>query len=129
MTKSKGFAIRMLLTLVIVLVLYSGLHAFKIITLPLPLFKIVLLLIPVVFVTGGVVMSTGFDKEPDVFVGRFLILTTVQLLAVLSILVAVAYKMNVHLKAFGFQFVAIFILLMLLQSFFIIQMNNKKNNM
>lgn len=128
MTKSKGFAIRMFVSLVVVLTLYSALHALKILSLPLPLFKIVLLLIPVVFITGGMVMSTGFGKGPDVFVGRFLILTTIQLLAVLSILVAVAYKMNTHLKAFGFQFVAIFILLMLLQSFFIIQMNNKKNN-
>lgn len=125
MTKSKAFALRMLIALIVVLSIYSGLHGMKLISLPLPLFKIVLLLIPVVFIIGGIVVSSGFGKEGDVFVNRFLILTTFQLLAVLSILVAVAYKMNGHLKAFGFQFIAVFIFLMALQSFFIIKINNK----
>lgn len=125
MTKSKVFAIRMLISMIIVLSLYSALHGLKIISLSLPLFKIVLLLIPVVFLIGGVIIISGFNKEPDVFVGRFLLLTTFQLLAVLSIIVAVAYKLNGHLRAFGFQFISIFILLMLIQSFFIVKINNK----
>lgn len=128
MTKSKVFAFRMILSVTIVLSLFSAFHAFKIILLPLPLFKLILILIPFIFFVGGLIINSGFNKEPDIFVGRFFLLTTFQLLAILSILVAVAYKMNGHLKAFGFQFISIFILLMFLQSFFIVRINNKKNS-
>ncbi len=125
MTKSKAFAIRMVLSLVLVISLFVGMHALKIIVLPIPLFKLVLILIPFIFLGGGIIVISGLNKAPDVMVNRFMLLTTFQLLAVLSILVAIAFKMHAHLRAFGFQFISIFILLMLMQSYFIVKAANE----
>jgi hypothetical protein len=45
-------------------------------------------------------------------------------LFVLAILGAVWFKMNMHLKAFGFQFIAVFVALMIVQSVLLIKANN-----
>lgn len=122
--KSKKFITQLLIGIVSVLVVFGLLHFFKAIQLPFNLFLLIFIIVPLLFISGGILMATSFSKAPDVFVNRFMILTTFQFLFVLAILGAVWYKMNIHLKAFGFQFIAVFVSLMIVQSILLIKANN-----
>lgn len=122
--KSKKFITQLLTGIVSVLVVYGLLHYFKVLQLPFNLFLLIFVIVPLLFISGGILMATSFSKAPDVFVNRFMILTTFQFLFVLAILGAVWYKMNLHLKAFGFQFIAVFVALMIVQSVLLIKANN-----
>ncbi len=114
--KSRKFVVQMLGVQISVLVCYGLLHYSKVLQLPFNLFLIQFIVVPFIFILGTFIMWSGLGKEPEVFVGRFLILTTFQFLAVLSIMAAVWYKMNAHLKPFAFQFLGLFIALMIAQS-------------
>lgn len=70
-------------------------------------------------------MTAGKYKNPDSFAQRFMLLTTFQLLAILSVIAAVWYVSEPHLKAFGLQFVSVFVLLMFVQSFLLIRLGAK----
>lgn len=122
--KSKKFITQLLTGIVSVLVVFGLLHYFKVLQLPFNLFLLIFVIVPLLFISGGILMATSFSKAPDVFVNRFMILTTFQFLFVLAILGAVWYKMNLHLKAFGFQFIAVFVALMIVQSVLLIKANN-----
>ncbi len=75
----------------------------------------------VVFGAGAILVSPGLDKEPENFVNRFLILTTVQLLAAMSMLAALAYLKMPDMRTVALQFVAVFVVLLALQSFFLVK--------
>jgi len=121
--KSKKFAFLMLAAITTVLGVFSLLHQIDLLSLPHRLFLIMIMVIAFIFISGLGIMFNVFYKEPDVFVNRFMILTTLQFLTVLSILGAVWYKMPFHLKAFGFQFICLFITLMVIQSAVILRIN------
>lgn len=123
--KSKAFITQLLIGIVCVLIVFGLLHQFKVIQLPYNLFLLIFVIVPLIFISGGILMATSFSKAPDVFVNRFMILTTFQFLFVLAILGAVWYKMNMHLKAFGFQFIAVFVALMIVQSILLVKSNKE----
>ena len=112
--------------LALVLGAYGLFHYLHILELPLALFKLMLFLIPVLFVVGAVIMIPGFKKGPENFVGRFMILTTFQMLAVLSTIAAVWYVRKSNLRDFGFQLIVLFILLMVVQSVLLIRGNRNR---
>lgn len=122
MMKKSNFFLYLIIAIAAVLAVFGLAHYFKIIQLPIKLFLIFFIVIPFLFLTGGVIATVGTYKTPDAFAQRFLLLTTFQFLAVLSILMAVWYKAGTFLKAFGFQFIAVFLLLMLIQSILLIRL-------
>lgn len=127
MMKKSNFFLYLILAITIVLSVYGLLHYLKIIQLPMKLFLIVFIIIPFIFLTGGMIVALGKNKNPDSFAQRFLLLTTFQFLAVLSILMAVWYKAGIHLKPFGFQFISVFIILMMIQSILLIRLGRNGN--
>ena len=85
------------------------------------------LILFIVFSMGMQIIVPGIKNNPKNFVNRFLVLTTVQLLAVLSILVAVTYLKIPDYKIIVFHIISIFIILMLIQSFLLIKESNRNN--
>jgi len=124
MTKSNKFSLQLAGFIIIALVGFTLLHFFDVLSLPRRLFYILILIITMLFLVSAAIMYNSFTKSPEVFVNKFLIITTFQFLAVLSVIGAIWYKMPYHLKAFGFQFIGVFIALMIAQSVIILR-NNK----
>lgn len=77
------------------------------------------------FVVGTVIIAPGLEKEPKNFVGRFLILTTVQMLSVLAVFAAVIFVKFPNAKIIVLHSLAVFVLLMVLQSYLLLK-NLKK---
>ena len=88
------------------------------------------LLLLVVFGLGAMLIGPGLDKDPENFVNRFLILTTVQLLGAMSILAALAYMKMPDMRIIALQFISVFIILLGVQSFFLVKgvKNQNANN-
>lgn len=124
MTKSNKFSIELIGLIIIALGGFSLLHFLEILSLPQRLFYLLLIVTAFLFLISGAIMYNGFNKGPDVFVNKFMIITTFQFLAVLSVIGAVWYKLPHNFKAFGFQFIGVFIFLMIAQSILILR-NNK----
>ena len=124
MTKSNKFSIQLVALIIIALGGFSILHFLDVLSLPQRLFYVLAIVISALFLISGAIMYNGFKKGPDVFVNKFMIITTFQFLAVLSVIGAVWYKLPHNFKAFGFQFIGLFIFLMIVQSVLILR-NNK----
>jgi len=88
------------------------------------------ILLLVVFGLGAILIGPGLDKDPENFVNRFLILTTVQLLGAMSILAALAYLKMPDMRIIALQFISVFIILLGVQSFFLVKgvKNQDANN-
>lgn len=122
--KKSSFFVSLIAAISIVLSIFGLLHYLKVLQLPMNLFLVFFLLIPFLFLVGGVIVTVGNYRTPDAFAQRFLLLTTFQFIAVLSILMAVWYKAFEHLKSFGFQFISVFLVLMLIQSVLLIRLGS-----
>lgn len=83
------------------------------------------IIIAILFIAGGFIIAPGFMKEPDSFVNRFLILTTIQMLAMLAILAALAYVKIPDMRGIGFHSISVFVLLLMIQSTLLIRLVNK----
>ena len=79
------------------------------------------LLLFLMFGAGAMLIGPGLDKDPENFVNRFLILTTVQLLAAMSILAALAYVKMTDMKTIALQFISLFVVLLVIQSFLLVK--------
>jgi hypothetical protein len=79
----------------------------------------------VIYVLGIIVIAPGLDKNPENFVGRFLILTTVQLLAAMSVLAALAYVKNPQMRELSLHFISAFVIVLGVQSFLLVKWVNK----
>lgn len=122
MMKKNNYFLYLTIAVAVVLTTFGLLHYLKIIQLPLKLFLLVNILIPVLFLLGALIITMGKYKSPDSFAQRFMLLTTFQLLTILSVIAGVWYVSKIHLKAFGLQFVSVFVLLMFVQSFLLIRL-------
>ncbi len=93
---------------------------------PILILDILLLL---VFGLGAILIGPGLDKDPENFVNRFLILTTIQLLGAMSILAALAYMKMPDMRIIALQFISVFIILLGVQSFFLVKgVKNQESN-
>lgn len=128
MMKKNNYFLYLIIAIIIVLTSFGLLHYLKIIQLPVKLFLLVNILIPVLFLGGAMIITVGKYKNPDSFAQRFMLLTTFQLLTILSVIAAVWYISKIHLKAFGLQFVSVFVLLMFIQSFLLVRLGRTENN-
>lgn len=120
--KKNSYFLYLISAVSIVLVVYGLLHAFHLIQLPMKLFLLVNIVIPVLFIGGAAIVTVGKKKNPESFAQRFMLMTTFQLLTILSIIAAIWYKANIHLKAFGLQFVSVFVILMIFHSLLLIRL-------
>lgn len=125
MMKKSNYFLYLTIAIIVVLTTFGLLHYAKIIQLPLKMFLLVNILIPVLFLGGAMIITIGKHKNPDSFAQRFMLLTTFQLLTILSVIAAVWYVSKIHLKAFGLQFVSVFVLLMFIQSFLLVRLGAK----
>lgn len=69
----------------------------------------------------------GIKKGSEGFVGSFLIVTTVQMLLMMSLLAAYAYMKVPGFKTVSLQLVSLFVFLLAIQSFFLIKLVNNPN--
>jgi hypothetical protein len=75
----------------------------------------------ILYFLGTLIISPGLDKAPDNFVNRFLILTTVQLMAsMFSVMLFVVTKIH-NVKAVSYHLLAVFLCLMIIQSFLLVK--------
>lgn len=79
------------------------------------------------FVLGTVIIVPSFKKDPDQLIGRFMILTTVQLLSVLALFGAFVYVKIPSFKVSLFHCLILFVLLMAIQSAFLVGAVNSLN--
>ena len=75
----------------------------------------------ILYFLGTLIISPGLDKAPDNFVNRFLILTTVQLMAAMfSVMLFVVTKIH-NVKAVSYHLLAVFLCLMTIQSVLLVK--------
>lgn len=126
MTNSRKFISYMVVAVLILLIGHFVLHFTGYLSSPAILYQLIVGSILFLFIGGAFLIGPGLHKAPENFVGRFMILTTVQMLTILSIIAAVVYKNYSGLKSFGFQLISIFIALLFLQSFLLIRLNKNR---
>lgn len=80
----------------------------------------------ILYALGAVFIAPGLNKEPEHFILRFLILTTVQMLAALSVILVLVFKQVDGAKIIGFHLISLFIILLFIQSLFLIRLSNRK---
>ncbi len=124
--KKSNYFLYIIVAVIAALSVFGSMHSLKIIQLPMKLFLLINIVIPILFLGGGIIITAGKYKNPDSFAQRFMLLTTFQLLTILSVIAAVWYTAKLHLKAFGLQFVSVFVFLMIIQSLLLIRLGTDK---
>lgn len=123
--KSKQFSLKFIILLTAVLLIHSGLVFFRIFDVNFKQFISLEIVLFVIYVLGIVVIAPGLDKKPENFVGRFLILTTVQLIAAMAVLAVMAYVKLPNMRSLSLHFISAFIVLLGVQSYLLIKLVNK----
>jgi hypothetical protein len=77
-------------------------------------------------IAGGLMMAGAFRKTSEQFVGRFMILTTVQLLSIMSIIAAVLYTKQPQGRHLTFNIMAVFVAMLAIQTVLLISGLRKK---
>lgn len=123
--KSKQFSFRFIAILSIVLGVHSVLVFFDVFHVNFKQFISLEIVLFVIYALGIIVIAPGLDKAPENFAGRFLILTTVQLLAAMSVLAALAYVKNPQMRELSLHFISAFVLVLGVQSYLLVKWVNK----
>ena len=123
--KSKQFTLRFITLLLIVLSLHSVVVFFDIFKVDFTKFMTLEITLFVIYALGIVVIAPGLNKDPENFVGRFLILTTIQLLAAMSVLAALAYAKVPEMRALSLHFISAFVIVLGIQSYLLVKWVNK----
>ena len=123
--KSKQFSLKLIILLTAVLLIHSGLVFFRIFDVNFKQFISLEIVLFVIYVLGIVVIAPGLDKKPENFVGRFLILTAVQLIAAMAVLAAMAYVKLPQMRSLSLHFISAFVVLLGVQSYLLITLVNK----
>jgi hypothetical protein len=78
------------------------------------------------FLLGILITFPGIKKGGENFSIRFLLVTTLQMLSMLSLILVLAFKKIEGVKVLGFSAIILFISLLVIQSFVLIRAMNKK---
>lgn len=124
---TSNFVLKFFISLFVVVLVHIALIYFDIFRVNFKMALKLDLILFIIFSMGMQIIVPGIKKDPKNFVNRFLVLTTVQLLAVLSVLVAVTYAKIPDYKTIVFHIISVFIILMLIQSFLLIKESNRNN--
>ena len=123
--KSKQFSLKFLVLLLLVLSLHSLLVFFQVFGVSFSKFISLEIVLLVIYALGVLVIAPGLDKNPENFVGRFLILTTIQLIAAMSVLAALAYAKVPEMRSLSLHFISAFVLVLGVQSYLLVKWINK----
>ncbi len=123
--KSKQFSLRFVSLLALILLVHSILVFLEVFSVNFSKFITLEITLFVIYVLGIVVIAPGLDKKPENFVGRFLVLTTVQLLAAMSVLAALAYVKVPEMRELSLHFISAFVVALGIQSYLLITLVNK----
>lgn len=128
MSKTRQFVARFVVLLISTLILYIGLV--KIAVLPILQLHAVVICISeiLIFTFGLLIIAPGISQSPEKFVMRFMVLTTFQLIAALSILLAFVVSKQADLRTLCFHFIGIFVFLLTIQSILLVKINGKRTN-
>ncbi|TNF47676.1 MAG: hypothetical protein EP305_07215 [Bacteroidetes bacterium] len=74
-----------------------------------------------IFFLGVLIMAPGFSKGAQQFVMRFMVITTLQMLSVLSVIMVVAYRSIENAKWIGYHLLFLFCFFLFVQSFLLIK--------
>lgn len=124
--KSKHFSFRFIILLLLVLSAHSVLVFLEIFKVDFTKFISLEIVLFVIYALGIIVIAPGLDKNPENFVGRFLILTTIQLLAAMSVLAALAYVQVPEMRSLSLHFISVFVIVLGIQSFLLVKWVNKE---
>ena len=124
MNKARLFTLIILGSLLVVLGTYVALVQGNVLQLVEKHAIIISLTISIIF--GGVIplITPSFRQDPEKFVGRFLVLTTVQLLLAMSILLAFIVSKQSDAKMMCFHFISLFVVILIVQSLGLIKVAN-----
>lgn len=124
MSKARLFTLIIIGSLLVILGIYFALVQSKVFSFSEKHALVVSLTITVIFGGGIPLITPSFQQDPEKFVGRFLILTTVQLLLAMSILLAFIVSKQSEAKMMCFHFISLFVLLLIVQSIGLIKVAN-----
>lgn len=124
MNKAKLFTLIILGSLLVVLGIYVALVQGHVLQLVEKHAIIIALTISIIFGGGIPLITPSFRQDPEKFVGRFLVLTTVQLLLAMSILLAFVVSKQSDAKMMCFHFISLFVIILIIQSLGLIKVAN-----
>lgn len=99
---------------------YFGMFQLEYIKLPSANIYLVMLSSLLIFSLGTVIIAPGLTKTAENFSARFLILTTLQMLSVLSVIAYLVYSEMFEAKKTGFHLLTLFVILLFIQSYLLI---------
>ncbi|MEN9999086.1 MAG: hypothetical protein RI922_2076 [Bacteroidota bacterium] len=124
MNKARVFTLIIIGSLLVILGIYVVLVQGNVLQLIEKHAMIISLAISIIFAGGIPLITPSFHQDPEKFVGRFLVLTTVQLLLAMSILLAFIVSKQSDAKIMCFHFISLFVLLLIVQSIGLIKVAN-----
>jgi len=83
-------------------------------------------MLAVLFLGGLLIVAPGLQKDAENFTLRFLVLTTIQMMGVLFFILGLVFLKLDQAKAMGFQLIAIFGVLLVVQSVLLVKILSKK---
>jgi hypothetical protein len=78
------------------------------------------------FSLGFLIVLPGFKKGPEQFSIRFLAMTTLQLLLMLTLILILSFNKIADVKYLGFTSISLFAILLIIQSTYLIKKMNRK---
>jgi hypothetical protein len=127
MNKARYFSSRFLSFLLIILTLYYLIVKTGFFTLSLTNAIFIIIALSIIFNLGLLIIAPGLNKTAENFVMRFMILTTVQMLSVLSIILVMVYLDCANARVMGFHLISLFCLILAIQSGLLIRINSNSD--
>jgi hypothetical protein len=125
--KSKRYKARFISVLAFVIVAHVLLLCSGIFHLPLRNLFLMDGFLLALFFLSSLIIAPGLDKEGDNFVNRFLILTTLQLFAMMIVVLVLSVLKMDYFKIIGYHLLIVFICLLIAQSLLLLSFVKKVN--
>lgn len=123
MNKKRIFVNRFLLAVMLVISIYLSLVGTNILPIDKGSASYIALIVSFIFLAGMLIIAPSLNKDSEKFILSFLLLTTVQMLIVLGIVGVIIVMKIENVQLIGFHFLAVFSVLLFLQSFLLIKIN------
>lgn len=127
MNKTRNYTNQFFLSLLSILLIYLAFIYTRILSLNLSSALTVSGILLLIFALGTLIIAPSLNKDAERFAISFLLLTTVQMLLVFGIIAVIIFKHIPNFRAISFHFIALFCLLLALQSALLIRLKNKTN--
>ena len=127
MNKSKVYNKQFLYSMIAVFGLYLSLVNLNFILIDKLIAAEIALGLGVLFFLGIIIISPALNKGPDEFALKFLLLTTVQMLAIFGVVGVLAFRKVPDFRTIGFNIISVFCILLFVQSFLLVKLNRMKS--